>query len=104
MWRVDYGESVETSLDAAGVVALRVSALASSITGTKSFLGGGYKYICYPTTFGLRTGFKDTATNLDVAMIAAVTISVTNVNGVAQNYYVHRTLNVLGGAINIAVS
>lgn len=103
-WRVFYGESATGTADEALVEALRVSSLATSINGTKAFLGGGYKYIAYPTTFGLKTTFKDTATNLDVAMAAAQTISITNSFGVTQDYYVHRTLNTLGGAINIAIS
>ena len=103
-WRVTYGESLAETLDSAAILALRVTALAATINGTKAFLGGGYKFICYPTTFGLKTSFKDTATNLDVAMIPAATVAVTNSFGIIQNYYVHRTLNILGGAINIAVS
>lgn len=103
-WRTCYGESVLTTLTSADILALRVTGLSNTINGTKAFLGGGYKWICYPTTFGLKTTFKDTATNLDVAMIAASTVAVTNSFGVVQNYYAHRTLNILGGAINIAVS
>ena len=103
-WRTCYGESALTSLTSADILALRVTGLSNTINGTKAFLGGGYKWICYPTTFGLKTTFKDTATNLDVAMVAASTIAVTNSFGIVQNYYAHRTLNILGGAISIAVS
>lgn len=103
-WRRFYGESTTPTADESLVEGLRVSGLASNFTGTFAFLGGGYKYIAYPTVWGLKTTFKDTATNLDVAMQAATTVSITNAFGVAQNYYVHRTLNQLGGAINIAVS
>ncbi len=103
-FRTWLGESALTSLTSADILGLRSSALGSSFSGTKAFVAGGYKYMCYPTTFGLKTSFKDTATNLDVAMLAATTVSVTNSFGVAQNYYVHRTLNQLGGAINIAVA
>ena len=103
-WRTCYGESALTTLTSADILALRVTGLASTINGTKAFVGGGYKWICYPTTFGLKTTFKDTATNLDVAMVGAATVPVTNTFGVTQVYYAHRTLNILGGAINIAVS
>lgn len=104
LWRRYYGESVTATADETLIEGLRVSGLASNFTGTFAFLGGGYKWICYPTVWGLKTVFKDTATNLDVAMQAAVTVSVTNAFGVVQNYYAHRTTNILGGAINIAVS
>lgn len=103
-WRTCYGESALTTLASADILALRVTGLSNIINGTKAFVGGGYKWVCYPTTFGLKTTFKDTATNLDVAMVAASTVAVTNSFGVVQNYYAHRTLNILGGAINIAVS
>jgi hypothetical protein len=103
-WRRYYGESVTDTADESLIEGLRVSGLSSNFTGTFAFLGGGYKWICYPTVWGLKTTFKDTATNLDVAMQAAVTVSVTNTFGVVQNYYAHRTTNILGGAINIAVS
>jgi hypothetical protein len=103
-WRIFYGESTVATPDEELIEGLRISQLSSSISGTKSFLGGGYKYICYPTTFGLRNTFKDTATNLDVAMLAVQILSITNTFGITQDYYVHRTLNQLGGAINIAIS
>jgi hypothetical protein len=104
LWRTHFGESVLTSLASSDILALRVSAIENNFVGVKACLGGGYKYLCYPASFGLKTTFKDTGTNLDVAMQTAVTVAVTNAFGIVQNYYVHRTLNILGGAINIAVS
>lgn len=103
-WRRFYGESTTATLVEADVEALRVTGLATNFTGTFSFVGGGYKWIAYPTAWGLKTTFKDTATNLDVAMQAAYTLAITNTFGQTTNYYVHRTTNILGGAINIAVS
>ena len=103
-WRRFHGESTNTSLTGAQVLALRASGLSSTATGEYNMLTGGYKYIAYPTAFGLKSIFKDTSTNLEVAMIPATTVSVTNAYGVTQDYYVHRTLNQLGGAITIAVS
>jgi len=103
-WALHYGESALESLTGADVTALRIKSLVSNSNGTYNFLGGEYKYFCYPTAFGLKTTFKDTATNLDVAMAPVSTVNVTNAHGVATTYYVHRTLNKLGGAITIAVS
>lgn len=103
-WALHYGESALENLTSADVTSLRVKSLASNSNGTYNFQGGEFKYFCYPTTFGLKNTFKDTATNLDVAMVPAYTVNVTNVHGVTTAYYVHRTLNRLGGAITIAVS
>jgi hypothetical protein len=103
-FRIYYGESALASLNESQIESLRVSSLVSNSSGTFSFDPLGYKWFCYPTSFGLKTTFKDTSTNLDVAMEAAITVSVTNAFGVTVNYYAHRTTNQLGGAINIAVS
>lgn len=105
-WRnpVYYGESALTTLTESGIEALRVKTLATTATANYAMLAGGYKWICYPASFGLKTTFKDTSTNLNVAMNPVETVSVTNAFGVTQNYYAHRTLNVLGGSITIGVS
>lgn len=103
-WRGYYGESAVEPLTEAQIKALRVGALISGFAGTRAFLGGGYKYICYPAVLGTATVFRDADTGFLVAMEAPYTISVTNAYGVATNYNVHRTTWQLGGAINIAVS
>lgn len=103
-WAIHYGESPLTSLTSTEVRALRVKSLTSTANGTYAMQAGSYKYIAYPVSFGLKSNFKDQATNLDVAMIAATTVSVTNAYGITTNYYVHRTLNQLGGSITILVS
>lgn len=103
-WALYYGESPLTALTSADIATLRVKTLTSTANGTYVMQPGNYKYIAYPVSFGLKSTFKDQATNLDVAMIAATTVSVTNSFGITTNYYVHRTLNQLGGAITIIVS
>lgn len=103
-WKRYYGESVATSLDEAGIEGLRVGGLVSVAGGTYSFLGGGYKYYAYPVLLGLRTQFKDVNTNFTVSMEPPTTVSVTNAFGITTDYYVHRTTNILGGAITIAIS
>ena len=103
-WAMHYGESALPSLSSADVTGLRVKTLVSNSTGTLNMAEGGYKYICYPVSFGLKTTFKDQSTNLDVAMESAVTVSVTNIYGISTNYYVHRSTNTLGGSIVIIVS
>lgn len=105
-FKIYYGESTNGALDAAGILGLRVNTLkaSSGVNGTYAFSTGGYKYFCYPSSFGTKVNFKDTSTNLDVAMNPVTTVSVTNALGVTATYNVHRTLNQLGGSINIAIS
>jgi hypothetical protein len=117
-----YGTSSSATLDESGIEGLTSSLLTSSETGTKSFAAGGYKYFAWPDSFGsptATTGFKDTSTNLAVAMADSTDnaffsetengwsygeVSVTNAFGQSTTYRVYRTKNVLGGSINIQVS
>jgi len=104
-WRIYYGESEDTSLDTeVEIEALRASLLAASASRTYSFLGGGYKWLAYPVSMGLKTTFTDPATGFPVAMEVPITVSLTNQYGITANYYVHRTYNPLGSDIQIAVS
>lgn len=103
-WKMYWGTSALTSLTESDIEALANNGLVSNSTGTFSFIAGGYKYIAYPTAFGLKTSFKDNSTGFDVDMQDAETTSVTNAYGITTNYYVHRTTNVLGGSITIIVA
>ena len=103
-WKIYYGESALTDLIEADVEALRVGTLAANVSGNYSFNAGEYKWICYPTSFELKTTFKNASTNFDVAMQPALTKSITNSQGVSTNYHCHRTVNKLGGSITIAIS
>lgn len=103
-WRMYWGTSANTSLTESQIEGLISSSLATNSTGTFAFAAGNYKYIAYPTAFGLKTSFKDPSTGFDVDMQAATTVSVTNSYGVTTDYYVHRTTNTLGGSISITVA
>lgn len=103
-WKIYYGESALTSLSESDIESLRVNTLAANSPATYSFLGGNYKYICYPTSYTLLTDFTDTLTLLNVAMESPTTVSVTNSFGQTTNYYVHRTTNKLGSTIDIQSS
>lgn len=103
-FRTFHGTSVSTSLNEAGIEGLLSNPLSANFTGTKSFAAGGYKYICYPASFGTATTFTDAATNLTVPMEAPYLVSVTNPFGVTTDYRVHRSTNILGGSINIIVA
>lgn len=102
--RLYFGESDLADMTETTMKSLRVSSLSSNYSGNYSFIGGGYKYICYPAFSGTKTKFKDIETGLDVSMQNPYNISVTNQFGILQEYTVHRTTNKLGGAITIAVS
>jgi len=103
-WKIYFGESASSGINAAGVTGLRVNGLQGGFAGTYSFVGGGYKYIAYPASMGTATTFKDTSTNLSVPMNVPYTVSITNAFSITTTYNVHQTVNILGGAINIAVS
>lgn len=119
-WKRFHGTQSATSLSASQIAALNGSgsgALASSRAGTFVFGAGSYKYFAWPTSFGDPVLFRDSATNLAVAMAGiaegyttptgvyyAQVVSVTNTYGKTTNYYVFRTRNILGGSINIVVT
>jgi hypothetical protein len=121
-WRLYHGTSNSATMSESGIKSLVNSSLTSSKNTTYSMAAGGYKYFCWPESFGSPTavtGFKDTATNLSVSMADSsdnaafsnvqngwsyALVSVTNANGATTNYRVYRTKNILGGSINIQVS
>ena len=116
-WRNYFGESVNATLTHDQITGLTNSNLVTTEVTTYDFVGGGYKYICYPNAFGSPNLFKDEATNLQVAMADNSdgyttlsngyyynTISITNQYGISTTYRVYRTKNILGGAISIIVT
>lgn len=121
-WRLYYGTSTSPTLTETDIEALANSLLTNTRNRTYSLAAGGYKYFCWADSLGSPTavtGFKDTATNLAVAMADSsdnaafsntqngwsyALVSVTNSNGATTNYRVYRTKNILGGSINIQVS
>jgi hypothetical protein len=121
-WRRYVGTSTNATLSEADIEALATQAVASGFAATYSFAAGGYKYMVWDDSLGsptALTGFRDTATNLAVAMADSsddaaysnvengwsyALVSVTNTNGITSNKRVYRTKNILGGTINIQVS
>ena len=121
-WKLFFGTSSNTTLDESGIEGLSGSALVTSKNGTRSFAAGDYKYFAWPNSLGsptASTGFKDTSTNLAVAMADSTdnaffsstqngwsygTVNVTNAYSQTISYRVYRTKNTLGGSINIQVS
>lgn len=121
-WRQYSGTSANVVLTEAQIEALTTASLAASPAGTFVFAAGDYKYICYADGLGnpaTSTGFRDTSTNLAVAMADSTDnaaysntsngwsyalVSVTNALSIAVNYRVYRTKFTLGGAINILLT
>jgi hypothetical protein len=120
-WRRMYGVSSATTITtSAGVNAFSgTGSLTTTIAGTYSFVGPGYKYFFVPTSFGAPSLFRDQSTQLAVAMADVTdnpffsgvsgsyyygTTSVTNSFGITTNYRVYRTRNFLNGNITITVS
>ena len=103
-YKVYYGESVLSNLAAFDVVGLRLNTLTSTMNSTYNYQGGGYKYVCYPSVFGAATHFTDKSTNLNIPFLQMYQVQVTSAFGIVTTYNVHRSLNVLGGAISIILS
>jgi hypothetical protein len=100
-YRLYYGESTDATLIESTIKTLRANLLTSQIQNTFVMYGGGYKYICYESTLGTLTSFKDAATNLNVPFETSYLVALTNTFGITKNYRVHRTTNILGSDINI---
>jgi len=114
-WRVFYGTSSATTLTSAQITGLTSSNPETSIINdTWAYGSGDYKYLCIPSTFTSPTLFKDTSTNLSIAMADTAEgysagtgthkyfeLTVTNQFFISQTYRVYRTRNSLGGSINI---
>lgn len=105
-WRMYWGTSSNATLTEAQVKALAGSALASGYSSVRSFAAAPlqYKYVAYPVSFGTATHFTDQSTMLAVPFEAPFVVSITNSFGVTTNYNVHRSTNLLGGAISIIIA
>jgi len=104
-YAVFYGISASLTLNAAAIVALAGTALASDIAGSYSLAGTGYGYLCVPNSFSTPNGFRDSTTNLPIEMAGTSDgyasfdgaffyspVSVTR-NGIPITYRVYRTKN-----------
>lgn len=117
-WRIYWGTSTATTLSASAATGLTSSQLDTTIIPqTFSYGSGGYKYLVIPSSFTQPSLFKDSNTNLSVAMADVaegytagtgtykyLNLSITNTYGATNTYRVYRTRNVLGGSINIVTS
>lgn len=115
-WKMYAGTSTNTSLTASQITGLTdFNSVKNGFAGTYVMSSGGYKYFCFATGYGTPTSWVDTSNNLNIGMYGGYPnidgsgnsydlVSITNAEGETTNYKVYRTLNQLGGSINIAVS
>lgn len=104
-WRLYYGTSASTPLTNPQITGLTSSVLTTAFAGTYPFAGNAqYDSFAYPSSFGTATSFKDTSTNLGVAMQPLYVVSVMNAFGQSTNYNVHQTQFTQASALNIAIS
>jgi hypothetical protein len=96
--------NVNATLTNAQILALATSSLTTVFPPQVNFAGGGYFWYWIPTTFVQPTTFKDHATGFSIDMQAAITQSITNVNGIAQNYYGYRSTFSLTDGTTIDIS
>lgn len=101
--RIFFGESTSTSLTEATIKTLRINGIQASYLGQYSMIAGGYKYICVPVDMGVPSRFRDVSTGLLVPFEDPYAVNVTNQYGLSIAYNVFRTVNVLGGSINIEI-
>lgn len=113
-----YGTSSSATLLEADIQDLESSFLGTVTTGNYNFGASKYKYFAFPNTATNPVLFKDTATNLAIAMADASDgytdtnsgvytfqlVSVTNPYGVTIDYRVYRTKYQLGSSIQINIS
>jgi hypothetical protein len=115
--RIYWGTSNSATLNAADITGLTNTGLVTNALGTRSYAAGGYKYFCIPTALVNPTLFRDSSTNLTVAMAGpsdgytilnngyyVQQVVVTNAYGVNITYDVYRSKNILGGAMDIITS
>lgn len=102
--RIYLGESFSSVLiNSDSVKDLRFTSLADNINGEYEMLGGGYKWFCYPSSWGDRNHFYDVNTGLSIPMAAPILVNVTNDFGLDVMYKAYRTFNTLGGNIEIGI-
>jgi hypothetical protein len=115
-WKMFAGTSTNTTLTANQITGLtNYNSVKTGFAGTFNMSAGGYKYFVFEDVYGSPTTFVDTSNNLNVAMYAGYPntdahgntydlVTVINSYSQAGAYRVYRTLNQLGGTINIAIN
>jgi len=117
LWSRYIGNNASTVIVEADILALSVNtSLSTSLSGTYTFPGGNYKYLCIPTSFPEPSAI--TSGGFPVAMAGTAegyasgsgtykyqTVSnVTNSQGEDSDYRVYRSLNQLNGSATFIVS
>jgi len=102
--RIYIGTNELTVVNQSEIKLLQLTDLVDTIDGKYPVDEEGYKWVCYPVSFGLRRSFKDFETDIDIEMEDEIVVAVTNIYGLNINYYCHRSFYKLGSAMEIVVS
>ena len=101
-WRGYYGTGNSTITES-DILSLENSRLYNNENNTYNCPANNFKWICYPTVFGLASKFTDIDTGFGVAMESPIITQVTNAYGIQTDYYCYRTTNSLVGSIRIKI-
>lgn len=100
---VYYGNYDSETLDDRQAMTLS-SIETDSVTGNRlSFDANGYKWLLIPASWSSPTKYFDITTQFEVPMEQKDNITINNAFGVAQEYKTFRSVNRLGGSINILI-
>ncbi len=115
-WKRYHGTHSSSTLTESDILTLN-SVITDYNLDNYQFGSGYYKFFAWPTSYNIPSRFIDFGTNISVLMAGveqgytysvgnyyAQSVSVTNMYGYTTDYYVFRTLNILGGTINIMVT
>ena len=100
-WKLHYGESTKPTLVEADIKGLRASKITNSVASEYPFIDGGYKYITHETSLGTLTNFFDQGTGFSVPFQPHYLVTITNDYGIASDYKVYRSSNILNSSILI---
>ena len=103
-WRFYWGSSTASTASETMIEGLQNGTLYNSRNRTYTCDANNYKWLCWPTSFGLATNFKDDDTGFAIPMESPETISVENSFGVTTNYYAYRTTNTVVSSLSIVVT
>jgi len=110
LWRSYFGSDVDANLLPGAIPLLDSTVLTSSRARTYPTAATAtpeFRYISYPSEFGIAAGIKDEATGFDVAMNPSWNPAVMDIVtsfGITVEHNVYRTANQTSGVLNMIVT
>jgi hypothetical protein len=115
-WKIYYGSSTYTALDAPDIVSLSGNTLSSTSSIILSVTGSGYKYIGFPNDSSFLVN-NITYKNMPIVLcdysegytysnndIGYKLLSLTNSNGIGKEYKIYRTVNKISGTLSLNIN